>query len=173
MAKDHENDEAMTGRPDCVCGQALDFPSQSTCAAWLFANVPVRSQGSKRKTEASWEVIHITSIGDGRSKVVNEFLRDHETLVDPFDHVPIFADKILHGAKPADLPVELPTRSELLINQKTAKALGIAVPTSLLVSADELVEQDHLCCPALCRLMARRVISRKGNTSIAFGAKQT
>jgi hypothetical protein len=92
MAKDHENDEAMTGTPDCICGQALDFPSQSTCAAWVFANVPVRSQESKRKTKASWEVIHITSIDDGRSKVVNEFLRDHETLADPFDHVPIFAD---------------------------------------------------------------------------------
>jgi ABC-type uncharacterized transport system substrate-binding protein len=53
---------------------------------------------------------------------------------------PFYVDRILKGTKPADLPVELPTKIDLLVNLTTAKTLGIEVPLSLLIRADELIE---------------------------------
>jgi putative tryptophan/tyrosine transport system substrate-binding protein len=61
-------------------------------------------------------------------------------LTEQFRRAALYVDKILRGASPATLPVESPSQYELVINMKTAKALGLTIPPSLLLRADQVIE---------------------------------
>jgi putative ABC transport system substrate-binding protein len=99
-------------------------------------NIPARDRICALATQR-----RLPAIGTDRSFASAGCLMSYgENLPDLYRRAATCVDKILRGAKPADLPVEQPTKFELVINLKTAKALGLTIPQSLLLRADQVVE---------------------------------
>jgi putative ABC transport system substrate-binding protein len=106
----------------------------------LVASTPMT--GAYRKEIADLIKMHrLPAIALFRSQAEAGLLMTYgPSITDEFRSAATFVDKILRGAKPGDLPVEQPTKFELVINLKTAKVIGIAFPQSLVLRADELIQ---------------------------------
>jgi ABC-type uncharacterized transport system substrate-binding protein len=114
--------------------------SRNHADAVLFLATPLYLAGAKRLAELA--IAHnLPSVFTDRQYVeAGGFLSYGPHRVDLFRRGAIYVDKVLKGARPADLPVEQPTKFEFVINLKTAKALGLHVPAMLLARTDEVVE---------------------------------
>ena len=91
---------------------------------------------SRGRTSSSSRLpaIHASSEFDGGLVTYGVNYADH------YRRAAGFADRIFRGAKPADLPIEQPTKFELVVNMRTAKALGLTIPPSLLLRADQILQ---------------------------------
>jgi putative tryptophan/tyrosine transport system substrate-binding protein len=98
--------------------------------------------GVHRKRIADFALLRrIPTMGHDRSLPVDGVLMSYgPSIADSYRRGAVYVDKILKGAKPRDLPIEQPMQFELAVNMKTAKALGLTIPQSLLVRADEIIE---------------------------------
>jgi putative ABC transport system substrate-binding protein len=112
--------------------------SERTHAA-LFLDDAFTSNHRKRIVDLAAE-IHTPSMHNTKNTVQLGALLSYGADEELFRHSATFVDKILKGTRPADLPIEQPTKFELVINLKTAKTLGIEVPLPLLYRADEVIE---------------------------------
>ena len=101
----------------------------------VFLNVrraPIILAAARNNVPAVYSVSHFARDGGLLSYGVDQ--------VDNWRRAATYVDRILRGAKPADLPVQLPTKFEMVVNLKAAKALGLDVPATVLVRADEVIE---------------------------------
>jgi putative ABC transport system substrate-binding protein len=119
---------------------AFSVMAQKKAGAVIVVRDPIFNQEVRRIAELAAKN-RLPTISMIREYVEAGGLMSYGTnLGDYYRRAAIYVDKIFKGAKPGDLPVEQPTTFELFINRKTAKALGITIPQSLLISADKVIE---------------------------------
>jgi len=119
---------------------AFSIMTRNRAGAVIVSADALFSQQRRRITELAAKN-RLPTISVNRESVEAGGLMSYgESRAEIFRRVSTYVDKILKGAKPGDLPVEQPTKFELIINGKTAKTLGLKIPNSLLVSADKVIE---------------------------------
>jgi len=138
-----------------VVGVTIEFLESRDLSEFDAAFATVRRKGvdavivteSTRNTEQRDRIVRLAATHRipamyGRREFVDAggLLSYGPSYVEFFRRAAVYVDKILKGAKPAEMPVEQPTKFELVINHKTAKALGLTIPQSLLLRADEVIE---------------------------------
>jgi putative ABC transport system substrate-binding protein len=118
----------------CGRGAASDVPQVFPLSSPFFAT-------ERRRLADLAAKVRLPAFYEHRDYVdVGGFMSYGPNFAEIFRRAAAYVDKILKGAKPADLPVEQPTKFELVINLKTAKALGLTIPRPLLARADQVLE---------------------------------
>jgi putative ABC transport system substrate-binding protein len=121
----------------------LETSFKAAAKARANAVIPIRSAVILRYPSRIAELAisnRLPSIYDGSNYVENGGLVSYSSNdADLFRRSAVYVDKILKGTKPADLPVEQPTKFELVINLKTAKQIGLAIPPNVLARADRVI----------------------------------
>jgi putative ABC transport system substrate-binding protein len=119
---------------------ALSAMTRQRVDAVFVVSGPLFGERSKRLADLTIRA-HLPMIGERRERVEAGGLMSYgPNYSDTYRRVATYVDRILKGARPSDLPVEQPTKYELVINLKTAKALGLTIPPSLLQRADQVIE---------------------------------
>ena len=119
---------------------ALEEAKRGRTQAIIILTVPITSLDRTTLVTVADEYRIPTMYSDDLAVALGGLLGYGPSAHDLFRRAAIYVDRILKGAKPADLPVEQPTKFELVINLKTAKALGLTIPPSLLARADRVIQ---------------------------------
>jgi len=132
--------QPMAVRSATEFDSAFSVIVRERAGAVLVLNTPIFVAGAKRLAELA--MMHkLPSLFGARTQVeAGGLMSFGPDYADQWRRGAIYVDKILKGAKPADLPVQQPTKFELIINVKTAKTLGIKIPNSILLRADKMIE---------------------------------
>ena len=126
------------GRLDEFAG-AFSAMAKKRAAAVVIPETPLFIVNAKKIADLAAKQ-RVLSAGDKAFAEAGGMIGYGANLLELYHRVAYFVDKILKGAKPGDLPVERPTKFELVVNMKTAKALGIKIPNPILVRADKVIE---------------------------------
>jgi putative ABC transport system substrate-binding protein len=119
---------------------AIEGAKRGRTEALIVLRDPITSLGRTTLVKLADEYRIPTMYSDERFVAIGGLLSYGPSRYDSYRRAAVYVDKILKGAKPADLPVEQPTKFELVVNLKTAKALGLTIPPVLLLRADQVIE---------------------------------